>query len=302
MKNIIHFNSKSRWFPAREKRSGFSLVEVTIALGVVTFAAVSILGLLPTGLVVMRDAMNQTVESLLLYHKYFQRYGVRFKPELPVKLTENIVQINVPSGYYKDLSRKAKSILGVERVLTQLRMESIVAGLRTGDVIYTNYTTGIIPMVKQYIEGRSMSFAVYTGDEKVRLKEFLKGAVDVLICSRAISHGIDGLQKKANRIFIICPMWTSTEYDQFVGRFNRQGSAFKEVEVFIPQLIEAGSAAGYNWDYLRWLRIYRKRDLLNGVLDGNLPERIHVNKKRFFQEFRNAIGLGQLTEDTEIVA
>lgn len=66
MNDIIHFNSKSRWFPAREKRSGFSLVEVTIALGVVTFAAVSILGLLPTGLVVMRDAMNQTVESQIV--------------------------------------------------------------------------------------------------------------------------------------------------------------------------------------------------------------------------------------------
>ena len=51
---------------AREKQSGFSLIEVSIALGVVTFAAVSILGLLPTGLVVMRDAMNQTVESQIV--------------------------------------------------------------------------------------------------------------------------------------------------------------------------------------------------------------------------------------------
>jgi len=60
------FNDRSRLLPAREKRSGFSLIEVTIALGVVTFAAVSILGLLPTGLLVMRDAMNQTVESQIV--------------------------------------------------------------------------------------------------------------------------------------------------------------------------------------------------------------------------------------------
>ena len=38
----------------------FSLVEVTIALAIVTFAVVSVMGLLPTGLTTMRTATDQT--------------------------------------------------------------------------------------------------------------------------------------------------------------------------------------------------------------------------------------------------
>lgn len=45
---------------------GFSLVEVTIALGLVSFALVSMLGLLPTGLTVLRSSMSQTVEAQIL--------------------------------------------------------------------------------------------------------------------------------------------------------------------------------------------------------------------------------------------
>jgi uncharacterized protein (TIGR02598 family) len=47
-------------------RRAFSLVETTLALGLVTFAAVSILALLPTGLNVMRAAMDQTVEAQIV--------------------------------------------------------------------------------------------------------------------------------------------------------------------------------------------------------------------------------------------
>lgn len=45
---------------------GFSLVEVTIAMGLVSFAVLSILGLLPTGLSTLRSAMNQTVEAQIV--------------------------------------------------------------------------------------------------------------------------------------------------------------------------------------------------------------------------------------------
>lgn len=47
-------------------RNAFSLVEVTLALGLVSFAFVAILGLLPTGLTSLRDSMNQTVEAQIL--------------------------------------------------------------------------------------------------------------------------------------------------------------------------------------------------------------------------------------------
>ncbi len=45
---------------------GFSLVEVTIALGIVSFAFVTLLGLMPVGLNVMRQAMDSTTEGMIV--------------------------------------------------------------------------------------------------------------------------------------------------------------------------------------------------------------------------------------------
>lgn len=45
---------------------GFSLVEVVLALGLVSFAVIAIMGLLPTGLAALRQAMNQTVEAQIV--------------------------------------------------------------------------------------------------------------------------------------------------------------------------------------------------------------------------------------------
>lgn len=55
--------------PARKtslSSGGFSLVEVTISLGLVAFIAVSVIGLLPTGLSAMRNAVSQTVEAQIV--------------------------------------------------------------------------------------------------------------------------------------------------------------------------------------------------------------------------------------------
>lgn len=48
------------------KPVGFSLIEVTIALGVVSFAVTAILALLPAGLTHLRSSMDQTVEALIV--------------------------------------------------------------------------------------------------------------------------------------------------------------------------------------------------------------------------------------------
>lgn len=47
-------------------KRAFSLVEVTIALGLVAFAVLSVIGLLPIGLATMREAMNQTVTAQII--------------------------------------------------------------------------------------------------------------------------------------------------------------------------------------------------------------------------------------------
>ena len=52
--------------PEKLRYLGFSLVEVTIALGLVSFGVLSVIGLLPSGLSTLRQAMDQTVEAQIV--------------------------------------------------------------------------------------------------------------------------------------------------------------------------------------------------------------------------------------------
>lgn len=55
------FNSSNRLF--KSHRQGFSLVEVCLALGVVSFALLALMALLPMALLLMREAASQTTCS-----------------------------------------------------------------------------------------------------------------------------------------------------------------------------------------------------------------------------------------------
>ena len=48
------------------KDAGFSLVEVTLAMGLVSFALLTILGIMPVGMNTLRQATEQTVESQIV--------------------------------------------------------------------------------------------------------------------------------------------------------------------------------------------------------------------------------------------
>jgi uncharacterized protein (TIGR02598 family) len=68
MSPLISFPTQK--FPGRPSRvcgrKAFSLVEVTISLGIVSFAVLSILGLLPTGLNTLRASMDETIRAQIM--------------------------------------------------------------------------------------------------------------------------------------------------------------------------------------------------------------------------------------------
>jgi uncharacterized protein (TIGR02598 family) len=47
-------------------RKGFSLIEVTLAIGVISFALLALLGVMPVGMATLRDAMDRTTESQII--------------------------------------------------------------------------------------------------------------------------------------------------------------------------------------------------------------------------------------------
>jgi|GEM_PF-1499098 len=60
---LMKMNSSSSARFRNLSPSGFSLIEVTIATGIAAFGIITLLGLLPSGMNLFRDAMNVTVSS-----------------------------------------------------------------------------------------------------------------------------------------------------------------------------------------------------------------------------------------------
>jgi uncharacterized protein (TIGR02598 family) len=52
--------------PPQRASTAFSLVEVTLALGIVSVSLLSLIGLLPAGLGVLRESMDQTVHAQII--------------------------------------------------------------------------------------------------------------------------------------------------------------------------------------------------------------------------------------------
>lgn len=57
-------NRKVRWIYVKE--AGFSLVEVALAIGIISFCLLTMLGLLPTGLDALREAGQQTAQTQIV--------------------------------------------------------------------------------------------------------------------------------------------------------------------------------------------------------------------------------------------
>jgi len=80
MKNFLHTQIARRATAAR--RAGFSLVEVLLAIGIVSFALLTIFGLIPVGLGAMNNATVSTVQSDIMKTIYAQLESTPFS-ELP---------------------------------------------------------------------------------------------------------------------------------------------------------------------------------------------------------------------------
>jgi superfamily II DNA or RNA helicase len=98
---------------------------------------------------------------------------------------------------------------------------------------------------------------LYTGSDRTGLSRFLDKKVQVLIASRPISVGVDGLQHICNRLIINTLPWTNAQYQQLLGRLVRKGQIRDVVNVYVLKT----SVGGYRYDQLKWNRIQFKRTL-----------------------------------------
>lgn len=213
-----------------------------------------------------------TVPNAILYYQLLTKHGLRYRPNYPQSIETFTPRID-GRGILSQLRKiKPRDVLAMEQVLLQAKLPTIRAEVKPGTIIYTPFVTEIINPLADCVSSAGLKSGLFTGEDKSGYEKFLAGEVDVLIGSEPIGTGIDKLQEVGNRLIFVSLPWTSSQYDQVVGRLHRQGMLFDKVEVLIPivELLQGDSK--WSWDQRRLDRIRFKRTLADAAVDGVIPE------------------------------
>lgn len=170
----------------------------------------------------------------------------------------------------------------VEAVLVKARWPIIQQHLRKKTVVFTEYVKDIVPYLTEMVRQTGFSVGVFTGDEKLAtatgyrdmLHQFLEGEIDVLIASiRTLGTGVDGLQYVCSNVIFATLPWTSTDYEQAIGRFDREGFVFEQLDIHIPKTyLILSSGQEWSWCESKLLRLENKRDVARAAVDGEIPD------------------------------
>ncbi len=84
---------------------------------------------------------------------------------------------------------------------------------------------------------------------------------------------MDGLQATCNRAIFFQLPWTSTEFEQAVGRLDRDGTEFDSIDVFLPITdINLPNGEQWSWCQSKLDRIRSKKDIAKAAVDGEMPD------------------------------
>jgi superfamily II DNA or RNA helicase len=227
-----------------------------------------------------------TTNALALYTELY-RSGIRYRPNYGQVLETNPIRLQNDGllGGLRTL-QVPYSVLTIEQMLLETKLEGIRDHLKQGTIIYTQFVTGIVPAVKHFVESLGLSCETYVGemdatDREAAKDRFIACEVDVLIGSSAMGVGVDGLQQRCDRLIVLSLPWTSAAYDQLLGRVYRQGSKFHSIEVVIPQVLVSVNGENWSWDEQRLAVVESKRTLSDAAVDGVMPDYLNLNQLEF---------------------
>ncbi len=226
------------------------------------------------------EIKNKTsINNIHEAYKALLMNGFRYIPKYDIKVNTEYIPVDGDIIVDELLAKNNNDMLGIDQILASVKIDKIIRQkkLKKGTLIYSQFVTGIIPMIYDRVSKSGYKVASYTGndDEETRreiIGSFANGNIDVLVASSPITTGVDGLQKCCDRMIIISAPWTNSDYVQLVGRIYRQGSIFKEVDVIIPQVEITTDDGEWSWDKRRMLIIETKKTLGEAVMDGALQK------------------------------
>jgi hypothetical protein len=228
-----------------------------------------------------------TVNNALAMHRTLKIHGLRYRPNYEIETTTD-----TPTMVRNDLVdelRAGEGVLHLEQTLLPPKLDAARPHIRPGTLIYTHYVDGMVHPIRSFVEGMGYTTGLYTGEDKTGLEDLLSGRADVLIGSKPVGTGLDGLQTRCNQIVMLSLPWTSAEYEQIIGRVRRQGSAFDSVRVVVPQVNLDHEGDVWSWDGRRMDTIRFKRTLSDCALDGNIPEVARISPKELEERGRKAL-------------
>jgi hypothetical protein len=239
---------------------------------------------------------RRTIGNALNIFQQLTLNGFRFIPKYDISISEltgrNMSNLNIDGSHLLErlLRLTSNDYIGVEKLILDDKLQAITPYLRKGVIIYSYFTTGIISKIQKYVEALGFKVGTYTGEESTvlrtqNLKDFISGKIDIIIGSRPIGTGVDGLQDVCNRMICLTLPWTDSEYTQLKGRIYRQGSLFNEVEIIIPQVrIQLEGDDVWSWDIQRLNLIKNKKTLADAAVDGVIPSNILPSKETMFRK------------------
>ena len=240
------------------------------------------------------NALKIFNQLLLNGIRYVPKYNIVLK-ELTGKNTEKL-NINGESLVESLKANDSKDYLGLEKILIDPKLDSIKDYLKPKTILYTYYTDGskIPQQIAKYVQAQGLSVGYYIGEQSTEDREasknqFVNGHTDILIASRTIGTGVDGLQNVCNRMILITLPWTDSEYTQLKGRIYRQGSKFGDVEIIIPQVYVDLDDQKWSWDKQRLQLIRDKRTLADAAVDGIIPSKYIPTREKLCSDSLQAL-------------
>ena len=225
-------------------------------------------------------AVRPTIPNAVTLYEKLSTISTRELPSYSVDIDTHTIDVTAHKPTDISVRHLKSNPLAIEKFLTDARIPEIVKLIDGQTIIYTEYVEDIIQKLSKAVDDFGYSYALYTGFDRSGLSRFLNKKVQVLIASRPLSVGVDGLQHICNRLIINTLPWTNAQYQQLIGRLVRKGQIRDVVHVCLVK----ASIGGYQYDELKWKRIQFKRTLADCAVDGRLPEKNLVTPQQAAME------------------
>jgi superfamily II DNA or RNA helicase len=233
-----------------------------------------------TGKIYDDVAVRPTIPNAVTLYEKLSTISIRELPSYSVDIDTDTIDVTAHKPTDISVRHLKSNPLAIEKFLTDARIPEIVKLIDGQTIIYSEYVEDIVQNLSKAVENAGFSYALYTGFDRSGLARFLNKKIQVLIASRPLSVGVDGLQHICNRLIINTLPWTNAQYQQLVGRLVRKGQIRDVVHVYLVK----ASIGGYQYDELKWKRIQFKRTLADCAVDGRLPEKNLVTPQQAAME------------------